>query len=85
MVPTAEATFDVLHDVFEDRIISRRVDVVWPTRSCDLTTLDNYFWGAVKDKCYADKPETIDALKYNIREAIGEIQLRTTGTDRVGY
>ena len=32
-------------------------------------------WGAVKDKCYADKPETIDALKDNIREAVGEIQL----------
>ena len=32
-------------------------------------------WRAVKDKCYADKPETIDALKDNIREAIGEIQM----------
>ena len=47
--------------------------------------------GAVKDKCYADKPETIDALKDNIREAIGEIQLHTIDnvlknwTDRVGY
>ena len=30
-------------------------------------------WGAVKDKCYADKPETIDALKDNIHEAIGKI------------
>ena len=27
----------------------------------------------VKDKCYANNPETIDALKDNIREAIGEI------------
>ena len=27
------------------------------------------------DKCYADKPEAIDALKDNIRETIGEIQL----------
>ena len=27
--------------------------------------------------CYAEKPETIDALKENIREAIGEIQLHT--------
>ena len=35
-----------------------------------------YLWGAVKDKCYADKPETIDNLKDNIREGIGEIQLR---------
>ena len=48
-------------------------------------------WGAVKDNCYADKPETIDGLKDNIRKAIDEIQLRTidnvlkTWTDRVGY
>ena len=27
--------------------------------------------------CYSDKQETIDALKDNIREAIGEIQLHT--------
>ena len=27
---TAEATLDVLRPVFEDRIISRRDDVVWP-------------------------------------------------------
>ena len=39
--------------------------------------LDYYLRGAAKDKCYADKPETIDALKDNIREATGEIQLHT--------
>ena len=75
---TTEATLDVLRPVFEDRIISRRADVVWPPRSCDLTPLDYYLWGAVKGKCYADKPETIGALKDNIRKAIGEIQLHTT-------
>ena len=69
------ATLDVLRHVFEDRIISRRADVVWVPRSCDLTPLDYYLWGAVKDKCYGDKPEPIEALKNNIREAIGEIQL----------
>ena len=37
---TAEATLDVLSPVFEDRIIIRRADVVWPPRSCDLTPLD---------------------------------------------
>ena len=88
---TAEATLDVLRPVFKDRIISRRADVVWPPRSWDLTPLDYYLWGAVKDRCYADKPETIDALKDNIREAIGEIQLHTIDnvfknwSDRVGY
>ena len=40
-----------------------------------LTPLDYYLWAAVKDKCNADKPETIDALKNNIREAFDEIQL----------
>ena len=46
---------------------------------------------AVKDKRYAEMPEVIDALKDNIREAIGEMQLHTIDnllknwTDRVGY
>ena len=39
---TAEATLDVLRPVFEDHIISRRADVVWPPRSCYLTPLDYY-------------------------------------------
>ena len=42
---TAEATLDVLCPVFEDRIISRRADVVQPPQSCDLTPLDYYLWG----------------------------------------
>ena len=56
----------------------------------NLTLLGYYLWGAVKDRCYADKLEAIDALKDNIREAIGEIQLQTIDnmfknwTDRVG-
>ena len=68
---TAEATLDALRPVFED------ADVVWPPRSCDLTPLGYYLWGAAKDECYTDKPETIDALKNNIHEAIGEIQVHT--------
>ena len=40
-------------------------------------SLDYYLWGTAKDKCYADKPETIDASKDNIREAFNEIQLHT--------
>ena len=64
---TTDATLDVLRPVFKDRIISRKADAVWPPRSCNLTPLDSYLWGAVKDKCYADKPETIDALKDNNR------------------
>ena len=80
---TAEATLDVLCPVFEDHIISRRADIVWPPRSCDLTPLNYYLCGAVKDKCYADKPETIDTLTDNIREAIDNVL--KNWFDRVGY
>ena len=51
-----------------------------------MTPLDYYLWGAVKDKCYDDKPERVDAF-----EAIGSIQLHTIDnvlknwTARVGY
>ena len=91
MYHTTEATLDGLGPIFKYRIISRRADVVGPPRSCDLTQLDYYLWGDVKDMCYADKPETIDTLKDNIREAISEIQLHTIDSvlknwpDGVGY
>ena len=82
MCHTAEAALDVLRPVFKDRIISRRTDAAWPPRSCDLIPLHHYL--------YADKPETIDALKDNIRKTIGEIQLHLIDnvlknwSDRVG-
>ena len=88
---TAEAKLNVLRPVFEDRIINHRADVVWPPKSCDLTPLGYYLRSADKDKCYADKPEIIDALKDNIYETICEIQLHTinnvlqTQADPVGY
>ena len=56
-----------------------------------MTPLAYYLWSAVKGKCYADKPKTIDVLKDNIREAIVEIQLHTIDNvfknwnDRVSY
>ena len=56
-----------------------------------MTSLDYYLWGGIKDKCYADKPEKINTLKDNIREAIGKIHLHIIDnvlknwTDRLGY
>ena len=56
-----------------------------------MTPLHYYLWSAVKHKCYAVKPQTIDALKNNIHEAIGKIQLHKIDNvlknwnDRVGY
>ena len=67
-----------MNKFFSQSNVHAILNACWsPTRSCDLTPLDDYLWGAVNDKCYADKSETIDALKANIREAIGEIQMHT--------
>ena len=61
-----------------------------------MTSLDYYLRGAIRAKCYVVKisvtpSETVDALKDNICEAIGEIQLHTVDnvlknfSDTVGY
>ena len=68
---TTEATLNVLRPDFADRISAAEL---MPPRSFDLTPFNYYLLGAVKDKCYVDKPKTIDNLKDNIRKAIGEIQ-----------
>ncbi|GFT39351.1 transposase [Trichonephila clavipes] len=63
-----------LKDTFGDRLISRFGPVNWPPRSCDLTPLDYFLWGYVKSLVYADKPQTLDHLEYNIRRVIADIR-----------
>ena len=74
---TPNAAIDVLRTVFENRIIIRYPDVNWPPRSCDLTPLDYFLWGAVTDKCSANYPETIGALKHEAKVAIHGIEAQT--------
>ncbi|GFV65012.1 transposable element Tc3 transposase [Trichonephila clavipes] len=71
---TARATIDLLKDAFGDRLISRFGPVNRPPRSCDLTPLDYFLWGYVKSLVYADKPQTLDHLKDNIRRVIADIR-----------
>ena len=83
---TAEATLDVMRPILEDRILSLTADVVWPPGIWHRWSIICGVMSKVRVK-----PEIIDALKNNIREAIGEIQLYTidnefkSWTDHVGY
>ena len=79
---TAQRATQPKCSVFEYRIISRSADVIWLPPRCDLTPVDYYLWGVVKDKCYADKPETIDALMDNSNIIDN---LPKNWTDHVGY
>ena len=72
---TSQATIDLLRKIYEGPLISRNGDVNWPPRSRGLTPVDHYLWDAIKEMCYSEKPESIQHLKVNIRDANGEIRL----------
>ena len=65
---------ELLRENFPDRVISRNGNYNWPPRSCELTSLDFFLWGYVKDKVYANAPQSIQELKENIRAVIDEIE-----------
>ena len=67
-------TLNLLRTKFSDPIISHNSAINWPSRSCDLTPLDYFLSGYVKDQIYADNPQSIDALKANIRRVISDIE-----------
>ncbi|CAF1040561.1 unnamed protein product [Didymodactylos carnosus] len=71
---TANATINLLKEKFGESIISRKGPVNWLPRSCDLTPLDFFLWGYVKSLCYANKPQTFNALQDNTERVIAEIQ-----------
>lgn len=56
----------LLNETFPDRWIGRRGSIEWPARSPDLSPLDYFFWGALKQNVYKTKPANIDELKQRI-------------------
>jgi hypothetical protein len=62
-----------LDETFGGRWIGRRGLIEWPPRSPDMTPLDFWLWGYLKQLVYAHKPRTINELKQLIREKMNEI------------
>ena len=71
---TSSETISLLREKFPGRVISRNGDYNWPPISCDLTHLDFFLWGYVKDKVFSDAPQLIQELKEKIRAVIDEIE-----------
>jgi len=60
---------EFLHQNFGDRVISNSGPVLWPARSPDITPLDFYLWGHVKNEIYEfEPPETRQILEERTRE-----------------
>lgn len=72
---TARDSMNLLRQYFPDRLISLRGDLPWPARSPDLTPCDFFLWGYLKSLVYVDRPQTIDHLKNNIRDATANIPI----------
>lgn len=62
-----------LDEQFPERWIGRDGPISWPPRSPDITPLDFFLWGFVKNKVYARKLRNIDELKRRIEAVIQDI------------
>lgn len=47
---------------------TKSIDIQWPARSPDMTPLDFYFWGFLKNAVYKENPINADTLKQKIKE-----------------
>lgn len=65
-----------LQDTFPNRWIGRHGPYPWPPRCPDLTIMDFYLWGRLKQIVYSRPLDNnIDQLKQRIREAVQSISL----------
>jgi hypothetical protein len=55
------------------RWIGRGALIAWPPRSPDLTPLDFFFWGYVKNIVYQVKINDLQHLKGRIRDAVATV------------
>lgn len=62
-----------LNEYFPDRWIGRGSLFPWPARSPDLTCLDFYLWGRVKDIVYKVQPTTRADMIIRIRNALNSL------------
>ena len=64
---------DFLNRHFPNRWIGRGSLFFWPPRSPDLTCLDFYLWGRIKDLVYKTRPTTREDMIVRIQNAINII------------
>lgn len=60
---------EFLDEMFPDSWIGRGGPVRWPPRSPDLTPLDFFLWGHIKNEVYRTVPTTVEDMRERIRAA----------------
>ena len=72
---TSNLTLDFLRGVFGGRLISRRADHEWSPHSPDLSPLDFFLWGYLKNRVYGTTPTTLEELKNSVTQHIQDISI----------
>jgi hypothetical protein len=67
-----------LSETFPNRWIGRGGPILWLSRSPDITSMDFFLWGYVKDIVYKTMFRDINNLKDRITDAIDEAMLERT-------
>lgn len=75
----ARRVVDYLSQIFDHRIIANNGDINWPARSPDLSPLDYFLWGMLKNKVYRNVPADINELRRNITNSLRQIRRRDIG------
>ena len=68
--------FQAIHRVYGTRVIGLRYrkfvngGLKWPLYLLDTNSCDYFFWGSMKDKCYAKNPTTKGELIKPIKKVV---------------
>ena len=72
---TSQETREWLGEHFGQQIVSWKTPIIWSPHSPDLSPLDFFLWGYLKDRVYREKPATIADLKEAIEAEVADIPL----------
>jgi len=64
---------NLLIQMFGDRYISNNGPYLWPPRSPDITPLDFFLWGYIKNKVFKTTPTSKDDCQFKVRQAIDQL------------
>lgn len=80
---TTRENLTLLRDNFGSKVIARnfpetfKEGIAWPPYSPDLSPLDFFLWGYVKDRVYKNNPKSLVELKLAIETTIEAIPIET--------
>ena len=69
----ATAVRNLLDETFPDKWIGRRGPIEFPPQSPDITPMDFFVWGVIKDSVYSRKPRSVEDLRQFVIDAFANL------------